>query len=50
VTTRTITVYVIGDTAYEYNEHFNLVLSSPKNATIADGNGKITIVDEQTDF
>ncbi|MCA1683773.1 MAG: hypothetical protein LC708_01395, partial [Actinobacteria bacterium] len=48
-TTKTIPVEVFGDTIWEYSEHFNMVLSSPTGATIADGNGKVTIVDEETD-
>src|SRR5206468_1877013 len=42
-TTATITVAVSGDTLYEGNETFTVVLSSPGNATIASGTGTGTI-------
>jgi hypothetical protein len=46
-TTRTITVPVIGDRLGEPNETFVVNLSSPTNATIADGQGVGTVVDDE---
>jgi Calx-beta domain len=43
--TRTFTVPVLGDTRDEFDETFVANLSSPVNATIADGQGVGTIVD-----
>jgi hypothetical protein len=45
-TSRTIAVAVIGDTAYEGNETFLVNLSSPVGATLADGQGQATIVND----
>ena len=45
-TTRTISVPVTGDTTAETDETFALNLSNPSNATIADGTGQATIVDD----
>ena len=45
VTTQTITLTIINDTTFENNESFNVALSSPTNATIADGAGVGTILD-----
>jgi hypothetical protein len=45
-TTRTVSVLVKGDTRVEGNETFTLALSAPSNATIADGSGRATIVDD----
>jgi hypothetical protein len=45
VTTRTVSVPVIGDLTDEPDETFSLNLSSPVNATIADGVGIGTILD-----
>jgi len=45
-TTKTVTVLVKGDTTHEANESFFVNLSSPKNATIGDGKGKGTIVND----
>ncbi|HEY3027675.1 MAG TPA: Calx-beta domain-containing protein [Pyrinomonadaceae bacterium] len=42
-TSKTITVAVNGDTAFEANETFFVNLSSPTNATIADNQGQGTI-------
>jgi subtilisin-like proprotein convertase family protein len=42
----TITVSVIGDTAKEANETFPVILSNPLGATIADGEGLGTIVND----
>src|SRR5207247_1608585 len=46
-TTGTITVLVNGDPLAEPNETFVVNLSSPTNATIADGQGVGTIVDDE---
>ncbi|HYZ18358.1 MAG TPA: Calx-beta domain-containing protein [Gaiellaceae bacterium] len=46
-TARTVTVVVNGDTSIEGNETFLLLLSAPANATIADGEGVGTIVDDE---
>jgi Calx-beta domain len=45
-TTQTITVKVNGDTTAEANETFAVNLSSPNNATIADGQGLGTITND----
>lgn len=42
-TSKTINVAAIGDGVLEGNETFNLVLSSPTGATLADGTGRGTI-------
>lgn len=42
----TVSVVVKGDTAKEGNETFNVVLSDPANATIADGQALGTIIDD----
>lgn len=47
-TSQTITVFVIGDTVVEGPEQFFLNLSNPANATIADGQGVATIVDNDS--
>ena len=47
-TTQTVSVPVIGDTAVETDETFNLNLSSPANATIADGSGVGTILNDDS--
>jgi hypothetical protein len=47
-TTKTITVAVLGDLVYEPNETFAVNLSGATNATIADGNGLGTIVNDDT--
>lgn len=41
-----ITVLVLGDTEDESNETFNVDLSAAVGATIADGRGRVTIVDD----
>jgi hypothetical protein len=46
-TTGTITVPIIGDRLPEPNEAFAVNLSSPTNATIADGQGVATILDDE---
>ncbi|PYQ07253.1 MAG: hypothetical protein DMF82_04305 [Acidobacteria bacterium] len=43
-----VNVAVFGDFAYEPTETFAVVLSSPVNATIRDGSGTATIVDDDT--
>jgi hypothetical protein len=48
VTTRTITVPVDGDNSNESNETFTVDLTAPKNATIADGQGVGTIIDDES--
>ena len=48
VTTRTIAVQVVGDTAVESAETFAVNLSAPTNATIADGSATGTIVDDDS--
>ena len=45
-TSRTITVAVLGDQMFEPNETFAVNLSGPTNATIGDGNGIGTIVND----
>jgi hypothetical protein len=45
-TTRTVTVHVNGDLLNENNETYSLNLSGPTNATIGDGQGIGTIVDD----
>ena len=49
-TSETVTVYIKGDTAVEPPETFFVNLSSPINATIADGQGLGTIIDDDTFF
>lgn len=46
VTSRTVSVEVLGDTLGEGNETFAVVLSAPDNAAIGSGTGTITIVDD----
>jgi uncharacterized repeat protein (TIGR01451 family) len=46
VTNQSIIVQVVGDTLYELNETFNVNLSSPVNASITDGNGVGTILND----
>src|SRR5205085_10148517 len=46
VVTQTITVPVAGDTTLEPNETFTVNLSSPVNATIANGTGTGTIIND----
>jgi probable HAF family extracellular repeat protein len=46
-TSKTITVLVNGDRLGESNETFAVNLTSPTNATIADGQGQVTIVDDE---
>ena len=45
---RTLTVQVVGDTTDEVDELFELRLSGPSGATIADGIGIATIVDDDS--
>ena len=47
-TSQTVTVFVKGDSAVEGMEQFFLNLSNPVNATIADGQGVCTIVDDDS--
>ncbi|ORB29191.1 chitinase [Mycolicibacterium parafortuitum] len=48
-TSKTVNVAVNGDTVVELDEQFTLTLSSPVNATIADGTGVGTIVNDDVD-
>ncbi len=45
-TSETVTVSVLGDTSVEANESFKLVLTSPSNASLSDGEGLGTINDD----
>jgi hypothetical protein len=45
-TTKSVTVLVHGDTAFEPNETFHVVLSSPSGATISDATGVGTITND----
>ena len=47
-TSRTVSVPIVGDLKKEPNETFTVTLSSPINATIADGSGTGTIVNDDT--
>lgn len=47
-TSKTVTVYAVGDTVIEPNETFTLNLSSPINASINDGQGIGTILDDDS--
>ena len=47
-TSKTILVQVIGDQDPEAGETMSVTLSNPTNATIADGQGEGTIVDDET--
>ena len=49
-TSSTLTVFVIGDTAVEGTEDFFVNLSNPVNATIGDGQGLATIIDDDALF
>jgi hypothetical protein len=46
VATTTVKVKVVGDSLKESNETFSLVLSSPTGATISDGTGVATVVND----
>ena len=45
--TKEIEVQVTGDTYRELTERFNVRLSNPAGATLADGTGKVSILDEE---
>ena len=47
-TTQTVTVDAVGDTALESDETFVLDIHNPTNATIADGQGTGTILDDDS--
>lgn len=47
-TTKTIPVTIVADTVDEPNEAFLITLSNPNNATIADGTGRVTILDDDS--
>jgi hypothetical protein len=49
-TSRTILVQTIDNSAIEPNETFNVVLSNPQGATLADGTGVATILDDDAKF
>jgi len=46
-TSKTVTVVVLSDTAAEGSENFTVLLSTPIGATIVDGSGRGTIVDDE---
>ena len=46
VTSMTVIVPITGDVLYENRETFSIVLSSPENATITDGTGVGTVLDD----
>lgn len=46
--TATVVVALVGDTTWERNEAYALVLSSPQAATIGDGQGRGTIVNDDS--
>ncbi len=48
-TSKTVDIVVTGDAVVELDEQFTLTLSSPVNATIADGTGVGTIVNDDVD-
>jgi len=45
---KTVSVSVIGDMRAEIDERFSLVLSSANNATIAEGTGTVTVVNDDS--
>jgi hypothetical protein len=47
-TSRTILVPIIGDSLIESDESFSVNLTNPKHATIADGQGVVTILNDDT--
>ena len=47
-TSKTIAVSVVGDTVSEDNEGFAVNLGTPAGATLADGQGYVTILDDDT--
>ncbi|QEL17641.1 Calx-beta domain-containing protein [Limnoglobus roseus] len=47
-TSRTVTVFLIGDTLIESDESFTLTLSGPSNATLGTATGTGTIVNDDT--
>lgn len=47
-TSKTVTVSITGDTVTESNETFTVNLSGPTNATLGDGQGVATIVNDDT--
>jgi hypothetical protein len=48
VTSKSISIPIYGDTAVESNETFFVNLRNPKKATIADGQGVVTILNDDT--
>ena len=47
-TSQTISVPVVNDTDTEADESFGVALSSPVSASIADGSGSVTILDDES--
>ena len=47
-TTQTVNFTIVGDTIFEANETFAVVLSSPTNAVLKDSGGVITITNDDT--
>ncbi|WP_228281185.1 Calx-beta domain-containing protein, partial [Malaciobacter pacificus] len=47
-TSKTITIDLVNDDIYEFDENFNIILSNPVNAQIADELGVGTIKDDET--
>ena len=47
--TKTVSIPVVGDTKSEPDENFTVRLLSPSNATIADGEGVVTITNDDAD-
>ncbi|MFL6334996.1 MAG: Calx-beta domain-containing protein [Pyrinomonadaceae bacterium] len=45
-TSKSVSVAVLGDTVDEANETFNLIISSPTNATLGASTGSATIIDD----
>jgi hypothetical protein len=45
-TSATVTVYVLGETTFEPNETFKVLLSNPVGLNIADGTGVVTVVND----
>ena len=48
-TTKTVSVQTTEDTFFENNETFNLLLSAPTGATVADGSGLGVILNDDRD-
>jgi Ca2+-binding RTX toxin-like protein len=48
-TSKDVMFWIYGDTAFEPDETFDVVLSNPVNGTIVDGTGSITILNDDVD-